>query len=337
MAGKNLVLCETIDINTYMIMEGSNMKKYYPANSLESPRFCGVRTFMRLPNIQTTEDVDIAIVGIPFDTACSFRTGSRFGPAAIRDMSATIRPYNVNLGINSFEYVAVVDYGDIPVVPGYIEDSYERIEKELQRIVDAGIIPICLGGDHSITLGELRAISKKYGPVALVHFDSHTDTVDSYFGRKYSHGTPFKRAYEEGLIDTAHSIQVGIRGNFYEADGLKDSMDLGFKVITANEVHELGIKEVGHQISERVGDRLTFFTFDIDFVDPAYAPGTGTMEVGGFTSYETLALIREIEDINFVGFDVVEVLPAYDPSQITAFLAANVAHEFITITALHRK
>ena len=320
-----------------MEMEEQGMKKYHPANSLESPRFCGIRTFMRLPNIRTTSDVDVAVLGIPFDTACSFRTGSRFGPAAIREMSVTIRPYNVNLGINSFEYVSVVDYGDVPVVPGYIEESYEKIEKELETIVNSGIIPICLGGDHSITLAELRAISKKYGPIALVHFDSHTDTVDSYFGKKHNHGTPFRRAYEEGLIDTSHSIQVGIRGNFYEADGLKNSTDLGFKVITANEIHELGIKEVGRQIRERVGNRLAFFTFDIDFVDPAYAPGTGTIEVGGFNSYETLALIREVKSINFVGFDVVEVLPAYDPTQITAFLAANIAHEFISIVALNKK
>ena len=311
-------------------------KKYYPADSLKSPRFCDVRTFMRLPNVKTTEDVDFAVIGIPFDTACSFRTGSRFGPAAIRDMSVTIRPYNINLGINAFDYLSGVDYGDIPVIPGYIEDTYEQIENELKPILDAGIIPICLGGDHSITLGELRAIAKKYGPVALVHFDSHLDTIDSYFGKKYNHGTPFKRAWEEGLIDTSHSIQVGIRGNLYSPDDINDSVDLGFKVITANEVHKLGIEEVGRQIRERVGDKLAFFTFDIDFVDPAYAPGTGTIEVGGFTSYETLALIRETKGIQFIGFDIVEVLPAFDPNQITAFLAANVAFEFISMIALHK-
>jgi agmatinase len=292
---------------------------------------------MRLPNVQTTEDVDFAVIGIPFDTACSFRTGSRFGPASIRHISAMIRPYNMNLGVKIFDYASGIDYGDIPVVPGYIEDTYERIEKELFPIVDAGVIPICLGGDHSITLGELRAIAKKYGPVALVHFDSHLDTWDEYFGRKYNHGTPFKRALEEGLIDVKNSIQVGMRGSLYEADDIKSAEDLGFKVITANQVRKLGFEEVGRQIRERVGDSLAFFTFDIDFVDPAYAPGTGTIEVGGFTSYETLSLIWETKNLNFVGFDIVEVLPAFDPTEITAYMAANVGFEFASIVALRKK
>lgn len=313
------------------------MTKYVPEDALNSPRFSGIKTFMRLPNIKTNEDIDFAIVGIPFDTACTFRTGSRFGPSAIREMSVTLRPYNMNLNVNIAEELSGVDYGDIPVIPGFIEDSYKNIEEGIAPLINNNVIPISLGGDHSITLAELRAVAKKYGPVALVHFDSHMDTVDSYFGKKYNHGTPFKRAWEEGLIDTSHSIQIGIRGNLYSPDGIKDSEKIGFKVITANEMHEIGLDKVGKQIRERVGDKKVFFTFDIDFVDPAYAPGTGTIEVGGFTSYETLKLIRETKDLNFVGFDIVEVLPAYDPSQITAFLAANVAHEFLSIIALNKR
>lgn len=313
------------------------MTKYVPEDALNSPRFSGIKTFMRLPNIKTNEDIDFAIVGIPFDTACTFRTGSRFGPSAIREMSVTLRPYNMNLNVNIAEELSGVDYGDIPVIPGFIEDSYKNIEEGIAPLINNNVIPISLGGDHSITLAELRAVAKKYGPVALVHFDSHMDTVDSYFGKKYNHGTPFKRAWEEGLIDTSHSVQIGIRGNLYSPDGIKDSEKIGFKVITANEMHEIGLDEVGKQIRERVGDKKVFFTFDIDFVDPAYAPGTGTIEVGGFTSYETLKLIRETKDLNFVGFDIVEVLPAYDPSQITAFLAANVAHEFLSIIALNKR
>lgn len=313
------------------------MKHYKPVDSLKSPRFSGIKTFMRLPNIETTEDIDFAIIGIPFDTASTFRTGSRFGPSAIRDMSVILRPYNINVGVHITDELSGVDFGDISVVPGYIDDSYKAIEESLQPIVDKGIIPISLGGDHSITLGELRAIAKKHGPVALVHFDAHLDTMDTYFGKKYNHGTPFRRAWEEGLIDVSHSIQVGIRGSFYSPEDMKGSEDIGFKVITTNKVRELGFEEVIRQIKERVGDKKTFFSFDIDFVDPAYAPGTGTIEVGGFTSYEALYLIRGIKDINFIGFDIVEVLPAYDPTQITAFLAANIAHEFLSIIAFNKR
>jgi len=313
------------------------MKRYHPIDSIDSPKFCGVRTFMRLPHIQTTEGVDFAVVGIPFDTGSNYRTGSRFGPQSIRNVSAMIRPYNPILKVNVFDYASGIDYGDIDVNPGDIEDTYKRIEEGLQPILAAGVIPICLGGDHSITLGELRAIAKQYGPVALVQFDSHVDTEKEQFGLKYNHGTPFRRAIEEGIIDASHSIQVGIRGSLYYPDDLKEAEDLGFKVITANDMRELGLAEVGRQIRERVGSKLAFFTFDIDFVDPSCAPGTGTTEVGGFNSHETLSLIRETKALDFVGFDIVEVLPAYDPTEITANLAANIGYEFASIIALHKR
>jgi agmatinase len=313
------------------------MNKYVPLNSLEVPRFAEVKTFMRLPNVKTVEDIDYAVIGIPFDTASTYRTGSRFGPSAVRDISSLIKPYNVPLDVNVVEWLSGVDYGDISVVPGYIEDTYKRIEEGLLPIVNAGVIPVCMGGDHSITLGELRAVAKVHGPVALVHFDSHFDTLDSYFGNKYNHGTVFRRALEEGLIDVAHSIQVGMRGTFYSREDLTDSEQLGFKVITSFEMRKLGIQEVTKQIIERVGDKKAFLTFDIDFVDPAYAPGTGTIEVGGPTSFEVLEMVRALKDIHFVAYDMVEVLPSFDPTQITAFLGGNIMYEFISIIAYQKR
>lgn len=313
------------------------MAKYVPLNSLEIPRFAGIKTFMRLPNIPTVEDIDYAIVGIPFDTGVTYRPGARFAPAAIRDISSLIKPYNVPQAVNVVDVLSGVDYGDVSVNPGYITDTYDRIEQGLAPLVKAGVTPICLGGDHSVTLGELRALAKVHGPLALVHFDSHFDTLDSYFGKKYNHGTVFRRALEEGLVDAAHSIQVGMRGTFYSPDDLKGSEDLGLEVITSFEMRDIGLDEVNRRIHERVAGRKAFLTYDIDFVDPAYAPGTGTIEVGGFTSTEALGMVRKLKDISFVGYDLVEVLPAYDPSQITAFLAANIVFEFISIIALQKR
>lgn len=312
------------------------MKKYVPLNSLEVPRFAGIKTYMRLPHVKTTENIDYAIIGIPFDTATTYRSGARFAPSAVRDISSLIKPYNVPQNINVVDTLSGVDYGDVPVNPGYILDTYERIEKELTPLLDAGVIPICIGGDHSITLGELRAVAKKHGPVALVQFDAHFDTIDSYFGKKYNHGTVFRRALEEGLIDIEHSIQVGMRGTFYSVDDLKDSEKLGFEVITSFEMRDIGIDATIQRIKDRVNGKKAFFTFDIDFVDPAYAPGTGTIEVGGVTSTEALYMVRELRDIPFVAYDMVEVLPALDPTQITAFLGANVIFEFISIIALQK-
>lgn len=194
-----------------------------------------------------------------------------------------------------------------------------------------------MGGDHAITLGELRAVAKKYGPVGLIHFDSHSDLCDEVFGEKYNHGTPFRRAIEEGLIDPSHSIQIGMRGSLYDPNEHKMAADLGMLLIPAHKVRQMGIDKVMEMALERVGDKPVFLTFDIDFVDPAYAPGTGTPEVGGFTSYETLEMVRSLKTVNFVGFDIVEVLPAYDSSEITAYLAANIVFEFLSILALQKK
>ena len=313
------------------------MVKYRPVDPRESPRFAGIKTFMRLPHVTTTEGVDVAIVGVPFDTGASYRVGARFGPEAIRSVSALLRHHNEVLNVSIFDHCSVVDYGDLPVNPGYIEDSYKMIEEGLLPILDGGVTPIMLGGDHSVTLPELRAMAKTHGPVALIHFDSHTDTGDKRFGRKYTHGTPFRRAVEEGLILVDHSIQVGMRGSIYSRDSLDDARNMGFDLITTVEVQEQGIGDLIQRIRDRTGAAKAFVTFDIDFVDPAYAPGTGTPEVGGFTSSEALRVVRGMKGLDLVGFDLVEVLPQYDPSRITALLAANIVYEFISLIALRKK
>ena len=223
------------------------------------------------------------------------------------------------------------------MVPGFIEESYERISQGLEPIHRAGVVPIVLGGDHSVALPELRAAAAVHGPVALVQFDSHADTWDAYFGQKYNHGTPFRRAVEEGLLDPSLSVQVGMRGSLYEAGDLEDSRELGFDLVSTDEVREIGIPAVIERIRERVGDAKAYVSFDVDFVDPAYAPGTGTPEIGGYTSREAQAFVRGLAGLDIVGCDVVEVYPSYDgPGQITSLLAANVAYELLSLVARRR-
>lgn len=313
----------------------NNIKQ--PPSASSSPRFCNSGSFMRMQKVESAEGLDFVIAGAPFDTASSYRSGSRFGPSAIRHISAMMKPNNVILQVNIMESLKGGDIGDFNITPGYIHPTYDAIEKGISDIIKHGAIPITLGGDHSITLAELRAMAKKHGPVALVHFDSHSDLCDEVFGQKYNHGTPFRRAIEEGLLDTAHSIQIGMRGSLYDPDEHKMAADLGMLLIPSHKVREMGFAKLIETIKERVGDKPCFLTFDIDFVDPAYAPGTGTPEVGGFTSLESLDLVRSIKDLNFVGFDVVEVLPAFDSGEITAYLAANIVFEFISILALKNK
>jgi agmatinase len=313
------------------------LTRYEPADSFETPRFSGVRTFMRLPNTQDLENADAAIVGAPFDTGATFRVGARFGPEGIRSAAHLLRRYNPNLGVVIFDHLSVIDYGDVPVVPGFIEASYEKISEGLEPIHSAGVVPIVLGGDHSIALPELRAAAAVHGPLALVQFDSHPDTWDAYFGQKHTHGTPFRRAVEEGLLDTSRSIQVGMRGSIYDEGDWNDAREMGFDLVPTDEVRELGIAAVIDRIQERVGDAKAYVSFDVDFVDPAFAPGTGTPEIGGFTSREAQEFVRGLVGLDIVGCDVVEVYPAYDPAGITALLAANVAHEFLSLIALSRK
>jgi agmatinase len=312
--------------------------RYEPANSFETPRFSDVRTFMRLPNVRDLENSDVAIVGAPFDTGASFRAGARFGPEGIRSVSHLLRPYNPTQDVSIFEHLSVIDYGDVPVVPGYIEESYERIAVGLEEVHRAGVMPIVLGGDHSVALPELRAAAAVHGPLALVQFDSHADTWDAYFGQKYNHGTVFRRAVEEGLLSPEHSIQVGMRGSLYDQGDLEASRELNFDLLTTDAIKELGIEETIDLIRERIGEAKAYISFDVDFVDPAFAPGTGTPEVGGFTSLEALGFIRGLSGIDIAGCDIVEVYPQYDGlGQVTALLAATVAFEFLSLLARLRK
>ena len=312
------------------------MPRYVPADSLASPRFTGPTTFARLPHVRALEDVDVAIVGVPFDTGVTYRVGGRFGPAAIRAASVLLRPYDPVLDVAIFETLSCVDYGDVAVVPGYIERSYEAIEAAVAPIVEARAVPLLLGGDHACTLPHLRA-TRSRGPVAVIDFDSHTDAWDSYFGERYNHGTWMRRAIEEGLVDVEHSIEVGLRGSVYapgDWEGLRS--ELGLEYITTEDVFAEGAESVAARIRERVGDRPAFISFDIDVVDPAFAPGTGTPEAGGPSAHDMLAIVRGLRGIDFVGFDVVEVIPAYDPADQTATLAANLAYTMLGLVALRR-
>jgi agmatinase len=312
--------------------------RYQPTDAMMLPRFSGIRTFARLPHVTDLTDVDVAVIGSPFDTGGTYRVGCRFGPAHIREASALLRPYNPSLDVNVYDYISAIDYGDLPVVPGFIEAAYEQMVKGLMPVLNAGVIPILLGGDHSISLAHLRAMALRHGPVALIHFDSHNDLWDQYWGQKYTHGTPFRRALEEGLIDVKRSSEVGLRGSVYGPEDIQTGRDFGFQVFTMNEVRELGFTHVLKMVREQAGTGPCFLTFDIDFIDPAYAPGTGTPEVGGPTTWEALECVRALKGLNFVGFDVVEVLPSYDsPGQVTALAAANVAFEMLSLVAWSRK
>lgn len=314
----------------------SRTRRYRPADSLDTPRFSGVRTFARLPAIGDLDGADVAIVGLPFDTGGTYRVGARFGPEGIRSASVMLRPYSDALGVAPFEELSVVDFGDLGIVPGYISESLERIRLGILSIVSAGVVPIGLGGDHSVTLGELRAIAEHYGPVGFVQLDSHTDTNESYFGKPYMHGTPFWHAFHEGLLDASRAIQVGLRGSTYNAQEYEIPRSFGFEVIPAAEVHRSGIEAVATRIRDRVGTGPAFLTLDIDFLDPAYAPATGTPEVGGFTTWQLQLLLRSLVGINLIACDVVEVIPSYDVSATTALAAANAVYDLLALLARAR-
>jgi agmatinase len=308
---------------------------YRPLDAQLIPRFAGLRTFMRAPHVTDLAGVDAAVYGIPFDTATSYRTGARFGPEAIRSASTLIRPYHPTLDVNVVEALSIVDYGDLPVSPGDTERTYAQIEEALAPVVDAGVFPVALGGDHSITLAELRVLARRHGPLALVQLDSHCDTWEQYFGQKYFHGTTFKRAVEEGLLDASASVQAGMRGSVYDASDLEEARELGFTVIESEGLRSLGPDRYAVLVSENVGERPVFLSFDIDFLDPAFAPGTGTPEIAGFSTAEAMALLRSLRGIKIVGCDVVEVCPPYDgPGQPTALAAANVAFELLALRTL---
>ena len=304
------------------------------------PRFAGIRTFMRAPHTTDLAGVDAAVYGIPFDTATSYRTGPRFGPEAIRSASALLRPYNPALGVNVVEKLSIVDYGDLPVSPGDTERTYGQVEKALRPLVDADVFPLALGGDHSITLAELRVLAGRQEgfprrqPLALIQLDAHGDTWDEYFGQRFFHGTTFKRAIEEGLIDPAVSVQAGLRGSLYGAEDLESARELGLAVVSCDQLRTLEPGGFASLVRTRVGNRPAFLSFDIDVLDPAFAPGTGTPEVGGLSTSEALAFVRALRGIDIVGADVVEVSPPYDgPGQQTALAAANIAYEILSLRA----
>lgn len=316
------------------------MTTMLPVDSLTLPRFCGVPTFMRLEQNGSLEGIDVAILGIPSDSGGPYRTGARFAPNAIRAMSVMLRPINpYRGGVNIFETLRVRDVGDCGVVPGYLEESYRLIEEAVTAIAAAGVVPMSLGGDHSVTLPQLRALARRHGPLALVHFDSHSDTWDSYFaGLRYSAGTPFRRAVEEDIVDAAHSIQIGMRGSLFSPTDVSQSVELGYEVLTTDDVFALGAEKLAERIRARTAGRPVFLTFDMDFVDPSAAPGVQTPEAGGFSAHETLTILRKLNGLNLVGGDVVETNPLYDgPGQITALLAATILSELLALLADERR
>ena len=310
------------------------MPRYGPPDAFETPRFSGPRTFMRLPHVRDLDGVDVAIVGIPTDGAVVYRSGARFGPEGIRSASVMLRNYNPLLGVDVVDRLSLVDYGDAPTVPGSTADSLARSAEALEEIVRAGVTTLCLGGDHTVLLAELRALAAVHGPVALIQLDSHHDLWDEYFGQKLFHGSVVRRSVEEGLVHPARSIQAGLRGSLTEAADADLPGQFGLEALSYEELAALGPGGFSQRVRDRVGDGPCFLSFDIDFVDPAFAPGTGTPEVGGPSSREALTYVRSLAGLDFRGFDCVEVAPPYDPAAVTAFVAANACFEMLSLLAL---
>ena len=311
------------------VVTGSNVGQL---DNTRVPRFAGPPTFAQLPRIDEVDTTDIAVVGIPFDAGVSYRPGARFGPAAIRAASKLLRPYNPAVDLSPFAVQQVVDAGDLSINPFSLEEAVINIEQAARELRERASRLLVLGGDHTVALPLLRAVASQE-PVAVVHFDAHLDTWDSYFGAAYTHGTPFRRASEEGLLDTSACVHVGTRGPLYGARDLIDDRDLGFAVLPATEIDALGATGVAERIRARVGDRPIYVSIDIDVLDPAFAPGTGTPEAGGMTSRELLAVLRGMAGLRIVGCDIVEVAPVYDHAEITSVAASHVAYELVSVMA----
>ncbi len=304
-----------------------------PPDGRDFPRFMGPATFARLPEPRDVESWDVSVVGVPFDAGTSYRSGARFGPQAIRAGSRLLRPHHPALGVAPFHDQQVVDAGDLAVSPYNIDDAISQIEAGADALLDSAPRIVSLGGDHTIALPLLRAINRKHGPVALVHFDAHLDTWDTYMSAPYTHGTPFRRAAEEKLFVEGHSMHVGIRGSLYGDGDLADDAAMGFAVLGTQEIEVLGISGIVARIRERVADHPVYLSIDIDVLDPAFAPATGTPEVGGFSSRELVGILRGLAGLDVVGADVVEVAPAYDHAEVTAIAAANVVYEILGVMA----
>ncbi len=297
------------------------------------PRFAGPDTFARLPRLDEVTSADILIAGVPFDSGVSYRPGARFGPAHIRASSKLLRPYNPAAGVAPFARLQVADAGDIAVNPFDITEAIGRVEAGASALTAGGARLLTLGGDHTVALPLLRIAARRHGPVAVLHFDAHLDTWDTYFGAAYTHGTPFRRASEEGLIDREHSVHVGIRGPLYAASDLTDDSVLGFQIISCPEVESIGVTGLLERMHARLGGRPVYVSVDIDVLDPAHAPGTGTPEAGGLSARELLVALRSLSTVTLVGADIVEVAPAYDHAEITGIAAAHVGYELISAMA----
>ncbi|MFE1930460.1 agmatinase [Streptomyces sp. NPDC059474] len=293
--------------------------------------FTGPATFGRVPRLDQVGTTDIAVVGVPFDAGASYRPGARFGSNAVREASRQLRPYNPAQDVYPFHYAQVADAGDITANPHNIDAAVESIEEGADALLSTGAQLMTLGGDHTIALPILRSVARRHGPVALLHFDAHLDTWDSYFGAQYTHGTPFRRAAEEGLLDTSALSHVGTRGSLYSKEDLDEDTKLGFGIVTSADVMRRGVDEVVQQLKERIGKRPLYVSVDIDVLDPAHAPGTGTPEAGGLTSRELLEIVRGLSDCHLVSADLVEVAPAYDHAEITSVAASHTAYELISV------
>lgn len=302
-----------------------------PADARVIPRYAGKGTFARLPELEEVSSCDVAIVGLPFDTGTSYRPGARFGPAAIRQASRLLRPFNPALGVSPFADQQVADAWDLAITPFEIDRAVREIENGMDTLALRARRAIALGGDHTIALPVLRSLHRRNGPVAVIHFDAHLDTWDTYFDAPLTHGTPFRRAAEEGLIAEGKCVHIGTRGPLYGSRDLSDDSRLGFEVISAPELAETGVGSVLDRVVTRVGETPTYVSIDIDVLDPAHAPGTGTPEPGGLTSRELLALVRGLSGLPLVGADIVEVSPSYDHAELTALAAAHAVYELLSI------
>jgi len=305
-----------------------------PVDASVVPRFAGPETFARLPRIDQVEHADVAVVGFPFDSGVSYRPGARFGPQHVRQSSKLLRPYHPPLDVHPFDAQQVADAGDIGINPFSIDDAVATVERAADELREPGSTLLSVGGDHTIALPLLRSVARTHGPVAVLHFDAHLDTWDTYFGAPTTHGTPFRRASEEGLIDRERSMHVGIRGPLYSAKDLSDDGILGFQVVRSDDYQLDGLAGVVERVRTRLADGPVYVSVDIDVLDPAHAPGTGTPEAGGLTSRELLHTLRSLAGANVVGADIVEVAPAYDHAEITGIAAAHVAYELLAVLAV---
>ncbi|EYT60447.1 MULTISPECIES: agmatinase [Microbacterium] len=304
-----------------------------PIDASVNPRYSGIATFARLPRIEDVPRADIAVVGIPFDSGVSYRPGTRFGPSHVRESSRLLRPYNPAQDVSPFAIAQVVDAGDIPVNPFDLTEAVSEVERAALALGEQVQRIVTIGGDHTVALPLLRAVAAKHGPVAVLHFDAHLDTWDTYFGAPITHGTPFRRASEEGLIDLTASCHVGTRGPLYSKQDLEDDERLGFSIVSSEYIEEHGVEAGIARILQRIGDKPLYVSIDIDVLDPAHAPGTGTPEAGGLTSRELLRILRALSSQNIVGADVVEVSPAYDHAQMTGIAASHVVYELVCLLA----